>query len=199
MTDPMEPAAGRDGTAGEHPGAAPEPAPPAEPGAPAELGAPTETPAAGDPGAPPSLADRVRRRPLPFGLGVAVALGIGIAAATGLLGGSNAPTNPISATAQSIARGRTLLFNNCATCHGADARGGGPQSGTTAVPPPALTGPSSHLEPHSDGELFRFIHDGLSGGMPSWAGKLSDNETSGRHQLPPLAQRRWPDLGWRLN
>jgi mono/diheme cytochrome c family protein len=126
--------------------------------------------------APPSLADRIRRRPLPFGLGVAIALGIGIAAATGLLGGPNVPTNPISATAESIARGRTLYLNNCASCHGADARGGGPQSGTTEVPPPALTGPSSHLEPHKDGELFRFIHDGLPGGMPSWGGKLSDNE-----------------------
>jgi mono/diheme cytochrome c family protein len=86
------------------------------------------------------------------------------------------PTNPTSPTVDSIARGRQAYLNNCAACHGAEARGGGPMAGTTQVPPPALTGPSSHLGVHSDGELFRIIGNGLPGGMPSWAGKLSERE-----------------------
>jgi mono/diheme cytochrome c family protein len=86
------------------------------------------------------------------------------------------PVNPTSATVDSIARGTRLYTNNCSACHGVNARGGGPMAGTTAVPPPALTGSTSHLGGRTDGELFRIIVNGQSGGMPAWGGKLSDNE-----------------------
>ena len=69
-----------------------------------------------------------------------------------------------------------IYADSCAKCHGVDARGGGQLSGTTAVPPPALTGPSSHLSVHSDADLFGFISNGLPGGMPPWARTLSDED-----------------------
>ena len=116
------------------------------------------------------------RRPLLIGVVVVVALFVVIALGTGLLGGAPSATNPVPATVDSIDRGKSVFANNCARCHGVDARGGGPDSATTAVPPPALTGPSSHLSVHSDADLFSFIHDGLAGGMPSWGTTLTDDQ-----------------------
>jgi putative copper resistance protein D len=86
------------------------------------------------------------------------------------------PINPVSPTVDSIARGTQLYANNCAACHGVNARGGGEMAGTTAVPPPPLTGTGSHLDQHTDGQLFQIILDGRGGGMPSWAGKLAESE-----------------------
>jgi putative copper resistance protein D len=84
--------------------------------------------------------------------------------------------NPIPPTVTSISVGEGVYLNNCAACHGADARGGGQLSGTTPVRPPALTGPGSHLGQHTDGDLHYFIGQGLSGGMPAWADRLSDEQ-----------------------
>jgi putative copper resistance protein D len=84
--------------------------------------------------------------------------------------------NPVPSTVQSLSVGQGVYLNNCAACHGADARGGGPQAGTTAVRPPALAGPGSHLGQHTDGDLHYFIGNGLQGGMPAWADRLSDDE-----------------------
>lgn len=103
-------------------------------------------------------------------------LAVGIVLGVRLLPASD-PANPISPTVDSISRGTQLYTNNCAACHGANARGGGPLAGSTEVPPPALTGKGSGVGGHTDGELFRIIRNGSSRGMPAWAGKLSDNET----------------------
>ena len=84
--------------------------------------------------------------------------------------------NPVEPTVQSLEIGRQVYLNNCAVCHGADARGGGPQAGTTPVRPPPLTGPGSHLDDHTDGDLHWWISNGMPGGMPAWAGALSDEE-----------------------
>jgi mono/diheme cytochrome c family protein len=84
--------------------------------------------------------------------------------------------NPVPSTVQSLAVGRDVYLNNCSACHGADARGGGPQAGTTPVRPPSLAGPGSHLGDHTDGDLHYTIVSGLPGGMPAWAGQLSDEE-----------------------
>jgi putative copper resistance protein D len=84
--------------------------------------------------------------------------------------------NPIPATVDSISAGEEVYLNTCAACHGVDARGGGPQSGTTRVRPPALVGPGSHLGQHTDGDLHYFIGNGLPGGMPAWANRLTDDE-----------------------
>ena len=117
----------------------------------------------------------MKSRPLVVALVVVVLFGIAIAFSGNFLGGPQA-TNPIPATVDSIDQGRQVFLDSCAKCHGVDARGGGPASNTTQVPPPALTGPSSHLTVHSDADLFTFISDGLPGGMPAWAHTLSDNQ-----------------------
>ncbi|HEY7024237.1 MAG TPA: cytochrome c [Candidatus Limnocylindrales bacterium] len=84
--------------------------------------------------------------------------------------------NPVPATVDSIAAGNAVYLNNCSRCHGVDARGGGPDAGTTELRPPALTGPGSHLGQHSDGDLHYFINNGLPGGMPAWSSQLTDQE-----------------------
>ena len=84
--------------------------------------------------------------------------------------------NPVPRTVDSIAQGRTLYQNSCASCHGVDARGGGPLADSTPVRPPALTGPDSHLGDHTDGDLYHFISVGLPGGMPGWDGRLADEQ-----------------------
>ena len=132
--------------------------------------------AAAAPTQPSSQPPPAARRPLVLAVVVVVVLGVVIALGTGILGGAPTATNPIPLTTDSVARGSSIYASNCARCHGVDARGGGTDSATTAVPPPALSGPSGHLTVHSDGDLFTYIHDGLAGGMPSWAGTLSDNQ-----------------------
>src|SRR5690348_9367134 len=39
--------------------------------------------------------------------------------------------NPVPATVDSIAAGSQVYLNSCSRCHGIDARGGGPDAGTT--------------------------------------------------------------------
>lgn len=84
--------------------------------------------------------------------------------------------NPIPRTVTSIDMGGRFYTSNCAACHGIDARGGGADSGSTPVRPPALAGPGSHLGGHTDGDLHYWIANGLPGGMPAWADTLSNDE-----------------------
>ncbi|HVM31331.1 MAG TPA: c-type cytochrome [Candidatus Limnocylindrales bacterium] len=84
--------------------------------------------------------------------------------------------NPMPRTVDSVAIGSELYLNNCAACHGIDARGGGPMSDTTPVRPPPLAGRGSHLDDHSDGDLHYFISYGMPGGMPAWQGTLRDEQ-----------------------
>lgn len=103
------------------------------------------------------------------GLGLAIYALVGQPGAqTGGDGG-----NPVAATEESIAAGAQLFEANCAACHGADARGGGPQAGTTPVRPPSLI---SHGDDHSDAELFAVLSDGLPGGMPAWRDLVSETD-----------------------
>jgi len=85
---------------------------------------------------------------------------------------SNTP-NPVQVTPDSIRAGSDIYEANCARCHGVDAQGGGPDANTTQVQPPSLR---AHLSAHTDGDLFYFITNGLPGGMPAWAGQLSETD-----------------------
>ena len=85
---------------------------------------------------------------------------------------SNTP-NPVPAQVTSVDAGYNLYQANCAACHGVDGNGGGPLAGTTQVQPPSL---KAHLGQHSDGDLFYWITNGLPGGMPAWADKLSEQD-----------------------
>lgn len=81
--------------------------------------------------------------------------------------------NPVALTVTSVDAGNKLYEANCAACHGVSGAGGGPLSGTTPVVPPSLL---AHLGQHSDGDLFYWITNGMPGGMPAWADKLSETD-----------------------
>jgi mono/diheme cytochrome c family protein len=82
--------------------------------------------------------------------------------------------NPVPDTVTSVAAGQALYDANCSRCHGVDARGGGPDAGTTQVRPADLK--SGHLNVHTDGDIYYWISNGLPGGMPAWASVLSETD-----------------------
>ena len=72
---------------------------------------------------------------------------------------ATAATNPVPATPQSIAAGKTLYNKYCRFCHGDDAKGNGPQA-------PEGTHPSDLTDAKwefgsTDVELFADIKDGI--------------------------------------
>ena len=81
--------------------------------------------------------------------------------------------NPVPATVTSVDAGNRLYQANCAACHGVSGEGGGPLANTTPIQPPSL---KAHLAQHTDGDLFYWITNGLPGGMPAWAGTLSETD-----------------------
>ncbi len=105
-----------------------------------------------------------------FSFGVLLLFGVHTHEATGEL-----PANPVFADANSIAQGRTLFEQNCASCHG---RTGVPPKGLDLNPYPLdLT---VHTPQHPDGQLFNFISKGVPGSaMRAWGtgnGKLSEEQ-----------------------
>lgn len=104
---------------------------------------------------------------------IAGVVGVGTAAAGDPTPMSQVP-NPLPDTAAVVDAGRGVFQANCARCHGVDALGGGPDSTTTQIPPPALVG--GHTATHSDGDLFYWITNGLPGGMPAWGPALSETQ-----------------------
>jgi copper transport protein len=97
-----------------------------------------------------------------FGVGVLLIFGVHPHTPSGKL-----PTNPIVADTNSIDTGRAFYQANCAACHG---RTGVPPQGLELNPYPLdLT---VHVPLHPDGQLFRFVADGISGSqMPAWSQK----------------------------
>jgi mono/diheme cytochrome c family protein len=83
--------------------------------------------------------------------------------------------NPIPMSATSIAAGRALFQTNCVACHGADARGDGPMAQTLKPRPADLT--ASHVDIHTDGDLYGWIKNGYPGSsMPGFGKQLSDDQ-----------------------
>jgi mono/diheme cytochrome c family protein len=105
-----------------------------------------------------------------FSLGVLLLFGVhGHEDATGLR------SNPIAADRNSIAEGQRLFQDNCITCHG---RSGVPPAGLDLNPYPLdLT---VHVPQHPDGQIFKFIDEGLPGSaMRAWGegdGALSEEQ-----------------------
>src|SRR3954470_3323418 len=78
-----------------------------------------------------------------------------------LAGGAQAPATAPNASA--------VFAKNCAACHGADGKG------NPAIGTPNFLDPSFQRT-QSDADFSNAIHNGKSGRMPSWSGKLSESE-----------------------
>jgi mono/diheme cytochrome c family protein len=78
--------------------------------------------------------------------------------------------NPVKANNASRARGKKLFAANCASCHGAGARGDGPAGAALNPRPADLTVMAGR---HPDGDFAWKIANGR-GPMPAWNGQLSE-------------------------
>ena len=78
--------------------------------------------------------------------------------------------NPVAADRASRQRGRKLFAANCASCHGASARGDGPAGAALNPRPADLTVMAGQ---HPDGDFAWKIANGR-GPMPPWNGQLSE-------------------------
>ena len=93
-----------------------------------------------------------------------IILGIAVFAA-GTLGltaqtKSTAPAkNAVASTPQSIATGQAVFQKYCRFCHGADAKGDGPQAPKDTHPPNLTDDKWDHGS--TDGEIFAVIKDGV--------------------------------------
>jgi mono/diheme cytochrome c family protein len=91
-----------------------------------------------------------------------------------LAGAGGSTTNPFTPDADSLAKGRAVYTENCASCHGTAGRGDGPAAPGLHPPPSNL---AEHVPLHPDSELFRFISEGIPGtAMPSFSDTLTDEE-----------------------
>lgn len=74
--------------------------------------------------------------------------------------------NPFAGDNEAIKEGAVLYKNNCARCHGPEAKGG--------VCPNLTDG--NWIYGGSDSDVFKSISSGRPGGMPAWKGILKKEE-----------------------
>ena len=91
------------------------------------------------------------------------------------VGGRN-DRNPIAASPQSIADGKTAFGYYCIVCHGLDGQNTGVPFAAQMDPPvPSLASPE--IQRYTDGQLKWVIDNGVApSGMPASKGTLSDDE-----------------------
>lgn len=107
---------------------------------------------------------------------VAVVIGFVLIANTQFAGESSQEVlrNPFPPNPESLEMGRQVYQGNCQSCHGVAGRGDGPLSPGLDPPPADLV---IHVPLHPEGDLFRFIYDGIPGtAMAPLGGVLSDDE-----------------------
>jgi mono/diheme cytochrome c family protein len=84
------------------------------------------------------------------------------------------PSNPVPATADSIAAGQALYQKDCVACHGPLGKGDGPV-GKTLFPPPADLTVHAAQGLHTDWQLYEWISNGYPGSqMPAFGDLLTD-------------------------
>jgi mono/diheme cytochrome c family protein len=81
-------------------------------------------------------------------------------------------TNPVAATAESVAAGKAIYSRLCVRCHGPLGKGDGGGAGAGGQPSD-LTDAAWDFG-SSDGEIFAVIHDGTSADMEAYAEHISD-------------------------
>ncbi len=82
--------------------------------------------------------------------------------------------NPSAGDPASVARGRPLYGQHCATCHGPGGRGDGPGAAGLSPAPADL---SLHVPLHPDADTFAFIARGFAGtAMQGWDTVLSERQ-----------------------
>jgi len=86
-----------------------------------------------------------------------------------------AVSNPIAASAESVALGAEVFATNCVACHGETGMGDGPSAAGLDPKPANLA--EHHVQDLSDGALFYIIHNGVQGtAMPAWKDVLGEED-----------------------
>jgi mono/diheme cytochrome c family protein len=111
---------------------------------------------------------------------------------------NKAERNPLQATSETIADGKTAFSHYCVACHGLDGQNTGvPFADSMSPPVPSLA--SIEVQSYSDGQLKWVIDNGIwPSGMPGSRGTLSDDEIWSiviylRH-LPPAGSVGEPEM-----
>jgi mono/diheme cytochrome c family protein len=79
--------------------------------------------------------------------------------------------NPVKSNAESIAAGKTLWQQHCASCHGKTGKGDGTKAGQLKTPLEDYT--TAPFQSQSDGAIFYKISEGRDE-MPSFKKKIPD-------------------------
>jgi len=84
-------------------------------------------------------------------------------------------TNPVLPDAASVATGQALYEAHCASCHGLEGRGDGPNAASLPSPPADFG--SGHTAIHPDGDLYFWIREGIADTqMPAFGEQFTREE-----------------------
>ena len=124
---------------------------------------------------PPQRGPTARQRQLATALAVALAAVTAARAVEPWVAPADASAlaNPISASADSVKKGRAIYDDRCADCHGRKGRGDGPGGNDLERKPTDLT--TTAFGGQSDGAIFWKLTQGRKP-MPSYTRKLSEEE-----------------------
>jgi mono/diheme cytochrome c family protein len=86
--------------------------------------------------------------------------------------------NPVKATPESIAAGKTIYDKQCASCHGETGKGDGKMAASiTTGPKPSDLSDATWKHGSTDGEIFTLIKDGAKGtGMRAFGSRLKADD-----------------------